>query len=273
MRGPGANAGSQAPRHGAASFFCSGALTQLTACGDSESSSSDDSTPAASSTPKLHRLPKLYHPSATSTPQLNHSTYRTQIRIHHSGVCSNNPVPNIPSVRGGKVDTYSIEPSPCLASPSTLGRSHQRMPPNPGDYDLRGDGRECQRVDDRTCPDRGTDPVLAKFEIPSSPRSIRWAKIPPNALSRPGGDHTVHHWSTPAVRLHGPSDQYRGGTPTVADTATQFTVTGTNSAGSVQTNISIAVQEVVVPPPWQRLRQWSLLRLTATPTVGPPPVT
>ena len=197
-------------------------LTQLTACGDSGSSSSDDSTPQrhrlraslseASSTPEASSPPP-----ATSTPQAPlirpialRYTYTTVVYAVADPI-----IPNIPSVRGGEVDTYSIEPSlpPGLTIDSQTGVI-SGMPATTSATTIYA--VTAANV-------RGSTIGRVQIEVADSvlaPESLRYPlesaiypvgqEIPPNVPIATGGEITQFTVGpAPAVRpLTGPSDRY-----------------------------------------------------------------
>lgn len=204
-------------------------ITQLAACGDSSEPSP--------------RVP-LIRPFALS--------YADSSVVYAVG----QPIiPNKPSVRG-TVDSFSIEPAlpvgltidshtgvisgtPASASAATI-------------YEVKATNAKGSAVG--RIQIEIIDHVIVPDSLRYSLESAIYAagqEIVPNMPITTGGEitqFTVGPGLPLGLSLN-PQTGVISGAPLFAQSATQYTVTGANSAGNVQTSISIAVQLAVVPPP------------------------
>ncbi|MFM0142886.1 kelch repeat-containing protein [Paraburkholderia sp. RL18-085-BIA-A] len=179
-------------------------------------------------------------------------------------------IPNEPSVRGQAV-SYSVEPA--LPPGLTLDPHTGVISGTPSSATVAtiyvvkatnsqgsATGRLQIEISDHVlAPDGLSYPVVsAIYEAHQA--------ILPNTPVTTGGaitEFTVNPGLPSGLSLN-PQTGVISGTPLVAQPATQYTVTGANSAGNVQTNISIAVQQQVVPP--------TEPPSSAVPPTEPPPV-
>jgi N-acetylneuraminic acid mutarotase len=179
-------------------------------------------------------------------------------------------IPNEPSVRGQAV-SYSVEPA--LPPGLTLDPHTGVISGTPSSATVAtiyvvkatnsqgsATGRLQIEISDRVlAPDGLSYPVVsAIYEAHQA--------ILPNTPVTTGGaitEFTVNPGLPSGLSLN-PQTGVISGTPLVAQPATQYTVTGANSAGAVQTNISIAVEQPVVPP--------TEPPSSAVPPTEPPPV-
>lgn len=172
--------------------------------------------------------------------------------------------PNTPSVRGGPVDSYAIKPSlprGLVINPITgVIRGTPESPSPATIYAVTASnvaGSTVGRVQIEVsgavvAPDSLRYPLVSALYTAGQ-------QIPPNAPVTTGGEITQFSVdpSLPAGLSLNPQTGVISGAPGSSQPATPYTVTGANSAGDVQSSISIAVQEASVPPP----------------TVTPPPIT
>ncbi|MGF6603789.1 hypothetical protein P3T23_008543 [Paraburkholderia sp. GAS448] len=163
-------------------------------------------------------------------------------------------IPNEPSVRG-QVVSYSVEPAlpPGLTlAPRTGVISGTPTSPSVATIYVvkatNSQGSATGRIQIEV-----TDHVLAPDSLSYpfvSAIYVAHQAIPPNVPVTTGGEIT-QYTINPGLPLGLSLDPQTGiisGAPVFTQPATQYTVTGANSAGNVQTNISIAVQQLVVPP-------------------------
>jgi Putative Ig domain/Kelch motif len=195
-------------------------------------------------------------------------------------------IPNKPSGRG-TVDSFSIEPAlpvgltidshtgvisgtPASASAATI-------------YEVKATNAKGSAVG--RIQIEIIDHVIVPDSLRYSLESAIYAagqEIVPNMPITTGGEitqFTVGPGLPLGLSLN-PQTGVISGAPLFAQPATQYTVTGANSAGNVQTSISIAVQLAVVPPPvvvppspqtmnWQPMPPMHTRRDSHTATVMP----
>jgi hypothetical protein len=184
--------------------------------------------------------------------------YRAPLRTH--GGLVHHPAHRLnhtPNVRGGPVDSYTIRPS--LPRGLTI---------NPQSAVIRGTPASPSVATIYTVTASnlvGSTVGRVQIEVSDvviSPDSLRYPlvsaiytagqQIPPNIPVTTGGEitqFTVDPGLPSGLSLD-PQTGVISGTPAASQPATQYTVTGANSAGNVQANIFVAVQELgaCLPP-------------------------
>ncbi|MDM0112748.1 kelch repeat-containing protein [Variovorax sp. J22R133] len=164
-------------------------------------------------------------------------------------------IPNKPRVLG-QVDTYTVEPTlpaGLVLDPRTGVISGTPASPSVASvYAVKATnsrGSTVGRIQIEVA-----DHVLAPESLKYSQASATYEvglEIPPNAPVTSGGEITLFTVvpSLPAGLSLDPRTGVIDGTPAAAQPATQYAVTGANSVGSVQTIISIAVEQTSVTEP------------------------
>jgi hypothetical protein len=163
--------------------------------------------------------------------------------------------PNTPSSSGGAITKYSI--SPTLPAGLSLDPQTGAITGTPAAvtpaalYTVTGSntaGNDTARLEIEV-KDHAVAPET--FSYPDNPVIYTaGVAIIPNAPVTSGGEIT-EYGVTPALPAGLVLNAQTGvisGTPTAVSAATDYTVTGSNSAGSLSTVLNIAVQAQVVPP-------------------------